>query len=100
MSVKYEVLKRLVKISGLKRMWVGKSTEELLENRRRHNARNRIPVLKDDAFEIGQIEVMGCPVVRMIHRHRTDRACLFLIGGGMISWTCSSPTIRSARIIR
>ena len=85
MSVKYEVLKRLVKISGLKRMWVGKSTEELLENRRRHNARNRIPALKDDAFEIGQIEVMGCPVVRMIHRHRTDRTCLFLIGGGMIS---------------
>ena len=85
MSLKYEVLKRLVKISGLKRMWVGKSTEELLENRRRHNARNRIPALKDDAFEIGQIEVMGCPVVRMIHRHRTDRACLFLIGGGMIS---------------
>ena len=76
MSLKYEVLKRLVKISGLKRMWVGKSTEELLENRRRHNARNRIPALKDDAFEIGQIEVMGCPVVRMIHRHRTDRACL------------------------
>ena len=85
MSLKYEVLKRLVKISGLKRMWVGKSTEELLENRRRHNARNRIPALKDDAFEIGQIEVMGCPVVRMIHRQRTDRACLFLIGGGMIS---------------
>ena len=80
MSVKYEVLKRLVKISGLKKMWVGKSTEELLENRRRNNARNRIPVLKDDAFEIGQIEVMGCPVVRMIHRQRTDRACLFLIG--------------------
>ena len=38
MSLKYEVLKRLVKISGFKRMWVGKSTEELLENRRRHNA--------------------------------------------------------------
>ena len=34
MSLKYEVLKRLVKISGLKGMWVGKSTEELLENRR------------------------------------------------------------------
>ena len=85
MSLKYEVLKRLVKASGLKKMWVGKSTEELLENRRRHNTRNRIPVLKDDAFEIGQIEVMGCPVVRMIHRQRTDRACLFLIGGGMIS---------------
>ena len=85
MSLKYEVLKRLVKASGLKRMWVGKSTEELLENRRRRNARNRIQVLKNDAYEISQIEAMGCPVVRMIHRQRTDRTCLFLIGGGMIS---------------
>ena len=85
MSLKYEVLKRLVKASDLKRMWVGKSTEELLENRRRRNARNRIPVLRDDAFEISRIEIMGCPVVRMIHRQHTDRACLFLIGGGMIS---------------
>ena len=72
MSLKYEILKRLVKASGLKRMWVGKSTEELLENRRRRNARNRIPALKDDAFEISQIEVMGCPVIRMIHKRPGD----------------------------
>ena len=85
MSLKYEVLKRLVKISGFKRMWVGKSTEELLENRRRHNARNRIPVLKDDAFEFSRIDVMGFPVLKLIHREHTDRANLFLIGGGMIS---------------
>ena len=85
MSLKYEILKRLVKASGLKKMWVGKSTEELLENRRRQNARNRIPVLRDGAFEISQIEVMGCPVLRMIHKQRSDRANLFLIGGGMIS---------------
>ncbi len=36
MSLKYEVLKRLVKASGIKKRWTGKSTEELLENRRRH----------------------------------------------------------------
>ena len=29
MSLRYEVLKRLVKASGLKKMWIGKSTEEL-----------------------------------------------------------------------
>ena len=85
MSLKYEILKRLVKASGLKNMWVGRSTEELLENRRRQNARNRIPVLRDDAFEISQIEVMGCPVLRMIHKQHSDWANLFIIGGGMIS---------------
>ena len=85
MSVKYEILKRLVRASGLKKMWVGQSAEKLLENRRRQNARNRIPALRDDAFEISRIDVMGCPVLRLLHRQPADRANLFIIGGGMIS---------------
>jgi hypothetical protein len=39
MSLKYEVLKRLVKASGIKKHWVGKSTDELLEGRRKQNAK-------------------------------------------------------------
>ena len=38
MSVKYEFLKCLVKAAGIKKLWISKSTEELLENRRRQNA--------------------------------------------------------------
>ena len=63
MSLKYEVLKRLVKASGIKKRWVGQSTEELLEGRRKQNAKNRIPELKDDAFTISRIDVMGFPVL-------------------------------------
>lgn len=85
MSLKYEVLKRLVKASGIKKRWTGKSTEELLEDRRRQNARNRIPELKDDAFTISRIDVMGFPVLKLIHKQSADHANLFLIGGGMIS---------------
>lgn len=85
MTLKYEILKRLVRIINIKKMWSGMSTEELLENRRRQNAKNRIPALHDDAFEISRVEVMGCPVLKLIHREKTDRANLFLIGGGMIS---------------
>lgn len=85
MSIKYEVLKRLVKASGLKKRWVGVSTEALLESRRKQNVRNKIPALRDDAFEISQVQVMGCPVLKLIHRQRTNRANLFIIGGGMIS---------------
>ena len=85
MSVKYEILKRLVKASGLKKRWIGQSTEALLEDRRRQNARNRIPALKDDAFQISRIEVMGCPVLKLIHRQPAGRANLFIIGGGMVS---------------
>ncbi len=85
MTLKYEILKQIVKAANIKKRWAGMSTEELLENRRRENARNRIPDLKDDAFTVSQIEVMGCPVLKLIHREKTDRANLFLIGGGMIS---------------
>ncbi|MBR2677204.1 MAG: alpha/beta hydrolase [Solobacterium sp.] len=85
MTLKYELLKFLVKTAGIKNLWVDKPTEELLENRRRQNAKNRIPELKDEEFEISRIDIMGCPVLKMIHKERTSRANLFLIGGGMIS---------------
>ena len=85
MSLKYEILKRFVRAANIKKQWIGMTTEELLENRRRANEKNQIPELKDDAFEISQIKVMGFPMVKMIHKKKTDRANLFLIGGGMIS---------------
>lgn len=85
MTLKYEILKRLVRAVNIKKMWTGMSMEELLENRRRSNARTRIPDLKDDAFDISCIEVMGFPILKMIHKQRAEKANLFLIGGGMIS---------------
>ena len=85
MTLKYELLKRLVKAANIKKMWTGMSTEALLENRRKRNAKNRIPELKDDAFDIRRVEVLGFPVLKLLHREKTDRAVLFVIGGGMIS---------------
>ncbi len=85
MSIRYELLKKLVMAAGLKKRWLSSTTEELLEDRRKQNAKNRIPALKDGAFEFSRIDVMGFPVLKLIHREHTDRANLFLIGGGMIS---------------
>ena len=85
MSVKYEILKRLVRMAGIKKQWLSKTTEELLENRRRSNAKNRIPELRDADFDISRIEVMGFPVLKLTHKKRAERANLFLIGGGMVS---------------
>lgn len=84
MSVKYEVLKALVRASGLKKHWT-MDVEKLLENRRRANAKNRIPALRDPELEIAQIQICGCPVLTMKHRRQTDKANLFIIGGGMVS---------------
>jgi dihydrofolate reductase len=84
MSLQYEILKRLVKAVNIKKRWLSVSTEELLENRRKQNAKNKIPKLRDDAFDIRQTTVNGFPVLQLIHKKRTDRANLFIIGGGMM----------------
>jgi acetyl esterase/lipase len=85
MSLKYKILKRLVKAANIKKMWTGISTEELLESRRQANAKNRIPDLQDGDFAISRIEVMGFTVLKLIHKEKIDKANLFLIGGGMVS---------------
>ena len=71
MTIKYELLKKLVMAAGLKKRWLSSTTEELLENQRKQNAKNRIPALKDDAFEFSRIDVMGFPVLKLIHREHT-----------------------------
>ncbi len=85
MSVTYEILKKAAKKIDIKKQWSGMTTEELLENRRKQNAKNKIPNLKDDNFNIEQMDVMGFPVLKMIHKEPARRANLFLIGGGMVS---------------
>ena len=85
MTLKYEILKKTVKMVGLKKQWEGASVEELLKKKRRDNAKNKIPNIRDDAFDISTVQVMGFPVLRMIHRQKVNKANLFLIGGGMIS---------------
>jgi len=85
MSLKYEFLKCAVKAVGLKKKWIGKSAEDLIEARRRSNSKITVPKLKDNAFDISTADVMGFQVLQMIHRQKTEKANLFLIGGGMIS---------------
>ena len=42
MTIKYELLKKQVVAAGLKKRWLSATTEELLENRRKQNAKSRI----------------------------------------------------------
>ena len=84
MSLKYEILKKLVKLIGLKNSWNGKSAGDIIEQKKKENAKNKIPVLNDPDFEISRIDVMGFMVIKMIHKVRVNRANLFIIGGGMV----------------
>ncbi len=84
MSMKYEVLKRLVKLSGMKKRGE-MSASEILAVKRKENEKNVIPELHDPDLEISRVEIMGCPVLRMKHPGRAEKANLFIIGGGMVS---------------
>ena len=59
MSVKYEVIKKVVKVLDLKKEWAGKGADEIIEQKKKDNAKNYIPKLSDDDFEISQIQVDG-----------------------------------------
>ncbi len=83
MSIKYELIKFVARACGFKN-WGNKSPEELIKYMKGYNAKNSIPDIQDSEFDIDRIEIMGCPVIRMIHKHKTDKANLFLIGGGMV----------------
>ncbi|SEP55566.1 Acetyl esterase/lipase [Lachnospiraceae bacterium NE2001] len=84
MSVKYEVIKKVVKVLDLKKEWAGKGADEIIEQKKKENAKNYIPKLSDDDFEISQIQVDGFTVIKMIHKTKVDNANLFIIGGGMV----------------
>lgn len=84
MTVRYEILKALVKRSGIKHSW-DLSADEIIEIKKKHNSKVRIPELKDKEIEISRIYVCGCPVLTMKHRKKTPYANMFIIGGGMVS---------------
>jgi acetyl esterase/lipase len=70
---------------GVKKKFTGKSSKKFLDDMKRYNAKLTIPDLKEEGFDISQIQVMGCTVLKLIHKKKTDRANLFIIGGGMVA---------------
>ena len=92
MSIKYRILKKLFRLINFKRIF-GKPNDQLIKEARKLNRKNHIPDLQDDDFEFRTIKIDNCPVLVMKHKAETDRACLFLIGGGMIH----SPSARNIR---
>ncbi|MBR1707585.1 MAG: alpha/beta hydrolase [Clostridia bacterium] len=84
MSLTYELLKALARISGFKDRIFAGNPEDIVARARQRNDRNTIPELGDPEIEMGRITVDGCPVLTMTHTPRAKRATLFLIGGGMI----------------
>ena len=92
MSIKYHLLKKLFVLINFKKKF-GKTNERLLKEARELNRKNTIPEMKDPDFDFEIIRIDNAPVLLMKHKVKTDKACLFMIGGGMIHY----PSVRNIK---
>lgn len=84
MSLKYEILKKAVKLIGLKNK--GKmSAEEIIAMKKKQNAKTRIPKLRDPGITVRKTTVLDSVVLCMTHNSGESKAMLYIIGGGMVS---------------
>lgn len=83
MSLKYELIKWVIKKSGLKKRGT-MSAEEIIAFKKKQNAKISIPKLQDAEITVSQIQVSGFPVITMKHDPKKKKAMLFITGGGMV----------------
>ena len=84
MSLKYTVLKALVRWLNIKKRW-DLDADKIVEIKKKQNAKVRIPEFHCDDIEVNRTDVMGFPLLKMKHRLPSEKACMFIIGGGMVS---------------
>jgi len=83
MSLKYSLIKNAVKLAGIKKKLCG-SADEIVALKKRQNEGLVIPEPSDAEIECERRDVLGFPVLKLKHRSGSDRADLFIIGGGMV----------------
>ena len=85
LSMKYRVLRACMKAAGVKKQLAG-TKEEILKAAKAGAAKKKIPQLKSPDLDISVRKFDGEDVVYMTHKQKTDRVCIFLIGGGMVKY--------------
>lgn len=84
MSVRYQIAKRLVKLTGMKKLFQ-LPQEELLKKAEQMNRKRQFHVPTDAKARYGERHIQGHPCLIMETQSRkSNRALLFLFGGGML----------------
>lgn len=83
LSLKYRLLKLAVKLIGIKRFFKS-SKEKIVSMSARSMARAKPPLLSHDEINYEIKDFNGKRLVYISHKKPSKKACLFLIGGGMI----------------
>ncbi len=84
MSVKYSILRSVIKATNLKEKMFGGSAEDIIERTKAENAKMKMPQFHDGEIEESKIQVIGFTVLKSIHKQKSNKANMFIIGGGML----------------
>lgn len=84
MSIRYQIAKRLVRLTGMKKLFQ-LSQDELLKKAEQMNRKRQFHVPTDAKARYGERRIQGHPCLVMeTQPQKSDRALLFLFGGGML----------------
>ncbi len=83
MTLKYRILKKVMLAINFRSRF-DKDEAEMIAFAKKLNAKTKVPALTDKEIEVNKIYVDGALVLKFTHKKKTDRANLFIIGGGMI----------------
>lgn len=100
-SFRYQTVKNLIKLAGIKR-FCRAPLKDILAVARRAEAFAGVPGLHDPALDISVEKYRGQKVVSMRHRKRGGhaRVCLYLIGRGMIFYPKKDQVRQAVRIAK
>ena len=83
LSLKYRFLKVLIKLIGFKK-YFSKNETQIMSKARKSMDKTKIPVLSHSEINYEIKDFHGNKVVYITHKKPTKKACLFIIGGGML----------------
>jgi monoterpene epsilon-lactone hydrolase len=100
-SFRYQTVKNLMKLAGIRR-WCRAPLEEIIAAARRAEAFAGVPGLHDPALDISVEKYQGQKVVMMRHKEKREhaRVCLYLIGRGMIFYPKKDQVRQAVRIAK
>lgn len=84
LSFKYRFLKALIKLMGIKNFF-SKDKVEIISKARKMMEKTKVPILSHSEINYEIKDFYGEKVVYISHKKPTKKACLFLIGGGMLA---------------
>ena len=85
MSLKYSVIKTVFHILPVQKM-MAKPYDELLKMFHTADAKPLIPQLKDPELTFQTHETEDSPVLEISHKKKSDYACIYVVGGGMLKY--------------